>query len=272
MDLEHADGKLFAGLVKAQQKLEQPTKDGKAEIKSQRGSSYGYEFATLSIIIAAVNVASEGAGIGWTQNVLSKDSGDQAIETIVFHESGSYMVFDPVVIGATKKAQDAGSAISYARRYSLQTAFGIAAEEDDDGQIANDNYKPQQNNNGYQRPNSQGYSNNNQRNNGRQQGNPRQPQANQAASNDQAEIDKKIKQYQDQVAKTIKLINDVSRLTETSVNSVEREAFGRAKLNLDELQEWRKKGMTIEGFMKLQLAIIEIRNEWNKAIRGAGAK
>lgn len=267
MDLEHTDSKLFAGLAKVQQKLEQPSKDSFVD-----AGKYKYKFATLNEVIGAVQIAEAETGVSFSQNVTSNEDGSQSVTTMIFHEGGGFIVFDPVTIYATKKAQDAGSAISYARRYSLQTAFGIAAEEDDDGQIANDNYKPQQNNNGYQRPNSQGYSNNNQRNNGRQQGNPRQPQANQAASNDQAEIDKKIKQYQDQVAKTIKLINDVSRLTETSVNSVEREAFGRAKLNLDELQEWRKKGMTIEGFMKLQLAIIEIRNEWNKAIQGAGAK
>lgn len=267
MDLEHTDSKLFAGLAKVQQKLEQPSKDSVVD-----AGKYKYKFATLNEVIGAVQIAEAETGVSFSQNVNSNEDGSQSVTTMIFHEGGGFIVFDPVTIYATKKAQDAGSAISYARRYSLQTAFGIAAEEDDDGQIANDNYKPQQNNNGYQRPNSQGYSNNNQRNNGRQQGNSRQSQANQAASNDQAEIDKKIKQYQDQVAKTIKLINDVSRLTETSVNSVEREAFGRAKLNLDELQEWRKKGMTIEGFMKLQLAIIEIRNEWNKAIRGAGAK
>lgn len=137
MDLSNATDKLFKGLSTAQQQMEQPTKDGEAN-----AGSYTYKYATLTSVINAVKKAIKGTGIGYTQNIVVND-GAVSVSTIVFHETGANLVFDPVIIGSTKRAQDIGSAISYARRYSLQTAFAIAAEEDDDGQRANNGYSDQ---------------------------------------------------------------------------------------------------------------------------------
>jgi hypothetical protein len=63
------------------------------------------------------------------------------IKTIIAHESGDTIENElilPVTIGGRiSDAQAIGSAITYARRYSLQSLVGISAdEEDDDGNSA----------------------------------------------------------------------------------------------------------------------------------------
>ena len=58
------------------------------------------------------------------------------IETMFLHESGEQISAGKLHVPATKHdAQGYGSALSYARRYSLLAACGIAAE-DDDGEAA----------------------------------------------------------------------------------------------------------------------------------------
>jgi len=61
----------------------------------------------------------------------SGEPGDIGLETIVLHESGEFIserFFLPVV---KKDPQGIGSAISYARRYSLMSVLGIVADDDD---------------------------------------------------------------------------------------------------------------------------------------------
>jgi hypothetical protein len=50
----------------------------------------------------------------------------------LIHESGEELSFGKLFVPCTKQdAQGYGSAITYARRYQLQTALGIAPEDDD---------------------------------------------------------------------------------------------------------------------------------------------
>lgn len=60
-----------------------------------------------------------------------------SITTILMHESGEWMEFQPLKLKTDKNtAQGAGSAITYARRYAISAILGIASEEDDDGNNA----------------------------------------------------------------------------------------------------------------------------------------
>ena len=52
--------------------------------------------------------------------------------TIVFHESGESFATHTPMLEAHGKMQDIGSVQTYARRYGLQNALGIATEEDTD--------------------------------------------------------------------------------------------------------------------------------------------
>jgi hypothetical protein len=63
--------------------------------------------------------------------------GVSAIKTIIVHESGEMLEFEPMPLLLTKQDPQAqGSAITYARRYSLCSVLGIVADKDDDGNKA----------------------------------------------------------------------------------------------------------------------------------------
>jgi len=58
------------------------------------------------------------------------------VETWIFHESGEFMSErTPVIVKAQNDPQALGSAITYSRRYGLQS-FGFIPAEDDDGEHA----------------------------------------------------------------------------------------------------------------------------------------
>ena len=56
------------------------------------------------------------------------------VTTLLMHSSGQFIESEPFKVLLTKKdAQAAGSALTYARRYSLSSVLGIAWDDDDDG-------------------------------------------------------------------------------------------------------------------------------------------
>ena len=68
--------------------------------------------------------------------------GGVAVETIFVHESGEMLSAGTLTVPASKQdPQGYGSALTYARRYSLMAACGIAPE-DDDGNAASNKSKP----------------------------------------------------------------------------------------------------------------------------------
>jgi len=58
------------------------------------------------------------------------------LETRLMHSSGEDMVWHFPLPSDVNKMQSIGSAISYARRYTLSAIAGVASEEDDDGNAA----------------------------------------------------------------------------------------------------------------------------------------
>ena len=63
-------------------------------------------------------------------------NGHVGVETMIIHKTGEYISSRlNMPLGAKKDAQAVGSAITYARRYSLAAMAGIA-QEDDDGNNA----------------------------------------------------------------------------------------------------------------------------------------
>ena len=62
-----------------------------------------------------------------------------SLETRLIHSSGEELVFNFMLPSDVSKMQAVGSAISYARRYTLSAIAGIASEEDDDGNAATTN-------------------------------------------------------------------------------------------------------------------------------------
>jgi hypothetical protein len=123
--------KLADALAKAQAEMKNVTKEREADIKSDRGS-YKYKYATLADGIDVVRAALSKHGLAFTQQ--TKASGDALIlYTRLLHPSGEWIESEwPVGSFAKLSPQQMGSALTYARRYSLFSLVGIAGQDDDD--------------------------------------------------------------------------------------------------------------------------------------------
>jgi hypothetical protein len=66
----------------------------------------------------------------------ARDNGAPSLETIIYHlPSSTFLSTEMLLVGATDM-QKQGAAITYARRYSLCSIFGLLTEADDDGETA----------------------------------------------------------------------------------------------------------------------------------------
>ena len=96
---------------------------------------YKSEYAPLDEVIKAVKEPLNKNGIFFLQKVYLADNG-QCVET-EFHGHGAVVKGGKVYVVADKRTpQGYGSALTYAKRYSLQTACGLPTGDDDDGNEA----------------------------------------------------------------------------------------------------------------------------------------
>ena len=115
---------ICAALVKAQKGF------GPA-LKSSQNPHFKSRYADLSACVEAVVEALNANGIALTQHTHQTDCG-VCVETILLHESGEELSFGKLFVPSSKNdAQGYGSALTYARRYSLMAACGLAPEDDD---------------------------------------------------------------------------------------------------------------------------------------------
>lgn len=101
------------------------------------------KYADLNAVVDAVRIPFSENGLSYSQFPIMDDN-RVGVETILMHESGEFIASTLMLPTGKLDAQAAGSAITYARRYSLQAVAGIPAE-DDDGNAATTggNYKQQ---------------------------------------------------------------------------------------------------------------------------------
>lgn len=111
-------------------------------LKDKTNPAFRSKYADLGACLEAVEDALLANGIAMLQQTFD-DSTGVTVETVFLHESGEELRGGKLHVPASKQdPQGYGSALTYARRYSLMTACGIAPE-DDDGNAAS-NSKAQQ--------------------------------------------------------------------------------------------------------------------------------
>ncbi len=116
--------KVAAALVKAQRQFS-------PALKSATNPHFKTKYADLSACVEAVIDALGSNGIFLSQPCHESDTG-VIVETIFLHESGESFSAGKLHVPASKQdPQGYGSALTYARRYSLMAACGIAPEDDD---------------------------------------------------------------------------------------------------------------------------------------------
>ena len=102
---------------------------------------YKSKYADLASIIDAVKIPLKNNGLSVTQTTQYRES-ILILVTTLRHVSGEEISGEYPVIPLKLDPQGFGSALTYARRYALQSLLMIAAEEDDDGNAAS-NKKPE---------------------------------------------------------------------------------------------------------------------------------
>jgi ERF superfamily len=100
-------------------------------LKTSTNPHFRSKYVDLAGCVEAVLDALNSAGIALIQRT-SENSTGVTVETVFVHESGETLECGKLHVPASKQdPQGYGSALTYARRYSLMAACGIAPEDDD---------------------------------------------------------------------------------------------------------------------------------------------
>jgi hypothetical protein len=115
---------LAASMAKAQAAIEGATKDS-------LNGHFKSKYADLASVVDAIKRPLAENGLAYTQ-VLHDAESAAKVETIIMHASGEWLSNGVFSVPVDKNnAHGYGSALTYARRYSLSAAFGVAPEDDD---------------------------------------------------------------------------------------------------------------------------------------------
>lgn len=104
-----------------------------------------YKYLNLATILKTIKPVFEKHGLAFSQRVTFTNEGEArqvigTVETIIFDDE-EQMVACSYPFFVTGDPQQVGSAITYARRYSLYAVLGIFPDKDDDGAYAKQRYE-----------------------------------------------------------------------------------------------------------------------------------
>ena len=104
--------------------------------KDAKNLFFKSKYATLNSVWEAIKDALLANDLTALQPISNAD-GRPVVKTIVMHKSGQFITSEcPIVCAKQNDPQAMGSAITYARRYSLASMFGVMTDEDDDAEKA----------------------------------------------------------------------------------------------------------------------------------------
>ena len=128
---------LAKALAAAQGELEPAEKNSTAAVGKE--GKLKRKYADLTAMIDAVRKVLPKHGLSIAQIVLPSE-GVAHVRTMLMHESGQWLASECRMpydnTGSKNAIQSMGSAITYARRYSLSALVGVVADDDDDGEGA----------------------------------------------------------------------------------------------------------------------------------------
>lgn len=124
---------IAAALAKAQSNMQNAT-------LNKVNPHFKSKYADLAAIRDAAIPALAAEGIAVVQEIATREFGPVVVTRLLKGEE-EIVSECPVIVGANCKPQEFGSALTYARRYSLASIVGISAEEDDDANAAQDTTK-----------------------------------------------------------------------------------------------------------------------------------
>ncbi len=144
---------LWAAKAKAKGEFHPLVKSKTAKVKNKNGEViYEYHYADLADIFNSITPALSTNGLSVGQSFEVDDQGQTYVDTFITHASGQWEKWPGLPMATTKlltlqdgsttsiplTPQEQGSETTYKRRYPLCSAFGIQADEDEDGALATD--------------------------------------------------------------------------------------------------------------------------------------
>ena len=128
---------LMAALARAQEKIQNPVKNRTAKVKSEK-ADYTYQYADLAAVLDCARAALAPQGIAVTFDLTTtREQNVNVIEVTSQIAKGAEWKEVSLKTGLLdNRPQTLGSAITYLRRYGIQSLIGITAEEDDDASAA----------------------------------------------------------------------------------------------------------------------------------------
>jgi hypothetical protein len=99
-------------------------------VKDAENPFFKSKYADLTSVIKAIKEPFLNHGLSYTQSPVSSENG-VGVATRLLHTSGQWLEGEFVLPIVKQDPQSAGAAITYARRYSLQSMAGIPTADDD---------------------------------------------------------------------------------------------------------------------------------------------
>lgn len=124
--MNKSDGinELATALSKAQGEI-------KGALKDQSNPYFKSKYADLGSVVEAIRAPLAKYGLSYTQLTEPSEKDEVRVETVILHSSGQWISSLLALPVSKADAQGFGSALTYARRYGLSAAFGVAPEDDD---------------------------------------------------------------------------------------------------------------------------------------------
>jgi len=99
-------------------------------VKDSSNPFFKSKYADITSVIKAIKQPFADNGLSYTQFPVSSEHG-VGVSTRLMHVSGQYLEMEYTLPAVKKDPQAFGSAITYARRYALQSIAGIPVADDD---------------------------------------------------------------------------------------------------------------------------------------------
>ncbi|SFX79111.1 ERF superfamily protein [Thermoactinomyces sp. DSM 45891] len=101
--------------------------------KTAENPYFKKKYADLQNVIDAIQPAIRETNLFYLTEVVYNDKGHIGVSIRICHESGEWILCDPIFMPSeAKNPQEVGIVRTYAIRYALATAFGLAGDVDDD--------------------------------------------------------------------------------------------------------------------------------------------
>lgn len=127
---------LLKAMIEAAPEISSITKS-----KVANGYKFSYKYATLDSLVDMLRNVLPKHGL-WFLQMPTRLDNRSVLTTRVFHTSGQWLedsieMTDTELSGSANDTQRVGASITYFRRYALSSIFGVATDEDVDGNLDN---------------------------------------------------------------------------------------------------------------------------------------